>query len=102
MDGWMDGWMDGRKDGLTGAHMDGWIDDIEFYVPFNSKTVISGQWLDDNERLYAVKCFLGLFCGEIQAWVASFIEGQRLIHRAARCCRRKKSTIFAVMGCEKS
>ena len=33
--------------------MDGWIDDLRFYVLFNSISVISGRCLDDNERLCA-------------------------------------------------
>ena len=35
----MDGWMNG------------WMDDLRFYVLFNSTSVISGQCSDDNERL---------------------------------------------------
>ena len=34
-----------------GPLMDGWMDDLQFYVLFNSISVISGQWADDNERL---------------------------------------------------
>ena len=33
----------------------GWMDDIQFYVLFNSISVISGQWVGNNERLYAVE-----------------------------------------------
>ena len=29
----------------------GWMDDLRFYVLFNSISVISGRWADDNERL---------------------------------------------------
>ena len=29
----------------------GWMDDLGFYVLFNSISVISGRCLDDNERL---------------------------------------------------
>ena len=32
-----------------------WMDDLRFYVFFNSIPVISGQCLDDNERLCAVE-----------------------------------------------
>ena len=32
---------------------DGWMDDLRFYVLFNSISVISGRCLDDNERLCA-------------------------------------------------
>ena len=39
----MDGWMDG------------WVDDLRFYVLFNSILVISGRHLDDNERLCAME-----------------------------------------------
>ena len=35
--------------------MDGWMDDLQFYVLFNSISVISGQWVDDNERLCAME-----------------------------------------------
>ena len=35
--------------------LDGWMDDLQFYVLFNSISVISGQCLDDNERLYAME-----------------------------------------------
>ena len=34
---------------------DGWTDDLRFYVLFNSISVISGQWVDDNERLCAME-----------------------------------------------
>ena len=39
---------------------DGWMDDLRFYVLFNSISVISGQCLDDNERLCAMKLRLRL------------------------------------------
>ena len=35
--------------------MDGWMDDLRFYVLFNSVSVISGRWADDNERLCAME-----------------------------------------------
>ena len=35
--------------------MDGWVDDLRFYVLFNSISVISGRHLDDNERLCAME-----------------------------------------------
>ena len=35
--------------------MDGWMDDLQFYVSFNSISVISGQRTDDNERLCAME-----------------------------------------------
>ena len=35
--------------------MDGWMDDLQFYVLFNSFSVISERCLDDNERLCAVE-----------------------------------------------
>ena len=31
------------------------MDDFQFYVLFNSISVISGQWADDNERLCAME-----------------------------------------------
>ena len=40
--------------------MDGWMDDLRFNVPFNSISVISGQWVDDNERLCAMELCLRL------------------------------------------
>ena len=33
---------------------DGRIDGLQFYVIFNSISVISGRWTDDNERLCAM------------------------------------------------
>ena len=35
--------------------MGGWMDDMRFYVLFNSISVISGRWKVDNERLCAMK-----------------------------------------------
>ena len=35
--------------------MDGCMDDLQFYILVNSISVISGQWADDNERLYAME-----------------------------------------------
>ena len=35
--------------------VNGWMDDLQFYVLFNSISVISGQWADDNERLCALE-----------------------------------------------
>ena len=37
---------------------DGWTDDLQFYVLFNSISVISGQWEIDNETLCAVEKIL--------------------------------------------
>ena len=37
------------------AGLDGWMDDLRFYVLFNSVSVISGRWAGDNERLCAMK-----------------------------------------------
>ena len=34
---------------------DGWMVDLQFYVLFNSISVISGRCLDDNERLCAME-----------------------------------------------
>ena len=33
----------------------GWIDDLRLYVLFNSMSVISGRWADDNERVCAME-----------------------------------------------
>ena len=33
----------------------GGMDDLQYYVLFNSFSVISGQWGDDNERLCAME-----------------------------------------------
>ena len=38
----------------------GWMDDLRFYVLFNSISVISGQWEDNNERLCAMELRLRL------------------------------------------
>ena len=38
----------------------GRVDDLRFYFLFNSISVISGQCLDDNERLCAMKLCLRL------------------------------------------
>ena len=35
----------------------GWMDDLRFYVLFNSISVISGRWEVDNERLYVMEPF---------------------------------------------
>ena len=40
--------------------IDGWMDDLRFYVLFNSISVISGRCLDDNERLCAMELRLRL------------------------------------------
>ena len=56
MDGWMDGWVGGWADGW----MDGQMDGFQIYVFFNSISVVSGQWADDNERLCAVELHLQL------------------------------------------
>ena len=40
--------------------MDGWINDLRFYVLFNSISVISGRCLDYTERLCAVELRLRL------------------------------------------
>ena len=36
------------------------MDDMQFYILFNSVSVISGQWKVDNERLYAKEFCLRL------------------------------------------
>ena len=35
--------------------MDGWMDDLRFYGPFISISVISGRWTGDNKRLCATE-----------------------------------------------
>ena len=30
--------------------MNGWKDDLQFYILLNSISVISGRWADDNEK----------------------------------------------------
>ena len=37
------------------GYLHGWMDDLRFYVVFNSISVISGRCLDDNERLSAME-----------------------------------------------
>ena len=39
--------------------MDGWMNELGFYVPFNSILVISGRWKSEYERLCAMKRRLG-------------------------------------------
>ena len=34
--------------------MDEWMDDLRFYILFNSISVTSGGWVDNNERLCAM------------------------------------------------
>ena len=41
----------------TDVLKDGWMDDLLFYVLFNSVSVISGRWEVDNERLCAMELF---------------------------------------------
>ena len=38
----------------------GWIDYLQFYILFNSISVIPGPWADDNERLCAMESYLQL------------------------------------------
>ena len=33
---------------------DGWVDDLQFYVVFNSIADVEGRCEDDNQRLYAI------------------------------------------------
>ena len=48
---------------LNFVYMHGWMDDLQFYVLFNSISVISGRWADDNERLCAM---------EFRLWLSRF------------------------------
>ena len=43
-----------------------WMDDLQFYILFNTVTVISGRWDNDYERLCAMelRLRLGRFCHE--------------------------------------
>ena len=38
----------------------GWMDDLLFYILFNSISVISGHWEGDNERLFPMEPCLQL------------------------------------------
>ena len=57
--------------------MDGWVDDLRFYVLFNSISIISGRCSDDNERLCAM---------ELRLWLRRFyIEwGSNSVHQISR------------------
>ena len=46
-------------DSYSKLHWYGWMDDLRFYVLFNSVSVISGRWADDNERLCAMEPVYG-------------------------------------------
>ena len=48
---------------LTVQLIEGWMDDLPFYVLYNSVSVISRQWEVDNERLCAV---------ELHSWLRRF------------------------------
>ena len=39
---------------LNSTMENGWMDDLRFYILFNSISVISGRLADDNERLCAM------------------------------------------------
>ena len=65
--------------------MDGWMEDLRLYVLFNSILVISGRWLDDNERLCAMELRLRLERFLSQAGIEPSPARsvyQRLTHRA--------------------
>ena len=47
-------------DPYTIMSTDGWMDELLFYVLFNSIPIISGLWADDNEMLCALEPRLGL------------------------------------------
>ena len=49
----------------------GWMDDLRFYVLFNSISVISGRYLDDNERLCAMELRLRVILD-----LGSYAQGQ--------------------------
>ena len=60
-----------------------WMDDLRFYVLFNSISVISGRWADDNERLCAEESRLQLRRFRLE-WARTVRTarsvGQRLTH----------------------
>ena len=62
----------------------GWVDDLRFYVLFNSISVISGQCLDDNERL----CAMDALAEEQQ-------ELEALVESLDKTCTRFKMEISA-------
>ena len=43
--------MDGRRAGEPCWRVEGWLDDLQFYILFNRISVTSGPLPDDNERL---------------------------------------------------
>ena len=52
--------MDYASENSVCAQTDGWMDDLRFYILFNSFSVISEQWADDYERLCALEPCLWL------------------------------------------
>ena len=57
--------------------------DLRFYLLFNSVSVISGRWADDNERLCAIEPRSRLKRSSPQAWLeltTARSVGQRLTH----------------------
>ena len=66
-----------------GRKHDGWMDDLRFYVLFNSISVISGRWADDNDRLCAMELRLRLKRSSPRAGLeltTARSVGQRLTH----------------------
>ena len=60
-----------------------WMDDLQVYVIFNSISVISGRWSDDNERLCAMESRLRLKRSSPQAGLEPTTArsvGQSLTH----------------------
>ena len=60
-----------------------WMDDLRFYVLFNSISVISGRWADDNDRLCAMEPRLRLKRSSPRAGLeltTTRSVGQRLTH----------------------
>ena len=45
----------GSQEFLSGSALFVEMDDVRFYILFNSISVISGQWVGDNERLCALE-----------------------------------------------
>ena len=63
--------------------LDGWMDDLQFYILFNSISGTSGKWADNNERLCAMEPHLWLrrFLLHVGLQLGTTrLVGQRLTH----------------------
>ena len=75
--------------------------DLRFYVLFNSVSVISGRWTDDNERLRAMEPRLRSKRSPPQAGIepgTARSVGQRLTHYATGVPRRLNGTNLYQVG----